>query len=272
MMTKSKPQAPGRCKLAQVAAHMRPPVSLLNAVTDAPFPIATDGYEEFVLAEPGQTFKILVSVDRSRIPWPEDSTHLCVTGLLDGRWSTHGKVIRRQDLAGADGEDEEVLVILDGLVEPGISYSDRHGLCFNKTAVQLQQTDPTSWTSQAGLVEVAVGAGKLLQRTLSGEKLSATEPAKVICGEKCKPFNLPALRVVPGVAVRHSEATPKIQNSQQAIIGGAAKISESAIVMPWPAGHSLIDEQDNLNSASLDFVRVKYDSAEHVKLRFDYTE
>jgi len=231
------------------------------------------------LAEPGQTFKVLVSVQRSTIPWPEDSTHLCVIGMLDGRWSLHGKVIKRQDLAGADDEDEEVLVILDGLVEPGISYSDRHGLYFDKTAVQLQQTDPTSWTSQAGLVQVVVAAGKLLRRTRSRKKLSATEPAKVICGEECKPFNLPALRVVPSVAVRHSEATPKIQNSQQAIIGGVAKISESATVMPWPAGHILIDEhdadideQDILNSVALDSITVKYDSEEHVKLRFDHTE
>ncbi|KAL0034381.1 hypothetical protein WJX77_012113 [Trebouxia sp. C0004] len=57
--------------------------------------------------------------------------------------------------------------------------------------------------------------------------LSATEPAKVICGQECKPFNFPALRVVPNVAVRHPEATLKIQNSQQAIIG-VAKISQ-----PW---------------------------------------
>jgi len=54
MMTKSNPKQ-GRCKLTQVAAHMRPPISLLNAVTDAPFPTATDGCEEFVLGEPGQT-------------------------------------------------------------------------------------------------------------------------------------------------------------------------------------------------------------------------
>ena len=278
MMTKSNPKQ-GPCKLTQVAAHILPPVSLLNAVTDAPFPTVTDVYEEFVLAEPGQTFKVLVSVQRSTIPWPEDSTHLCVIGVLEERWFLHGKVIRRQDLAEADDEESEVLVTLDGLVEPGISYSDRHGLCFEQTAVQLQQTDPTSWTSQAGLVKVVVAVGKLLQQTQSRKEHSATEPAKVICGGECKPFNLPALRVVPSVAVHHSKATPKTQNSQQAIIAGVAKITESATVMPWPAGHILIDEhdadideQDMLNSVALDSITVKYDSEEHVKLRLEHSE
>ncbi|KAL0047115.1 hypothetical protein WJX82_006956 [Trebouxia sp. C0006] len=208
-------------------------------VEDAPFPTVTDVYEEFVLAEPGQTFKVLVSVQRSTIPWPEDSTHLCVIGVLEERWFLHGKVIRRQDLAGADDEESE-------------------------TAVQLQQTDPTSWTSQAGLVKVVVAVGKLLQQTRSRKEHSATEPAKVICGGECKPFNLPALRVVPSVAGHHSKATPKTQNSQQAIIAGVAKITESATVMPWPAGHILIDEhdadideQDMLNSVALDSITVK---------------
>ncbi|DBA96275.1 TPA: hypothetical protein ACH3X3_002457 [Trebouxia sp. C0006] len=253
MMTKSNPKQ-GPCKLTQVAAHILPPVSLLNAVTDAPFPTVTDVYEEFVLAEPGQTFKVLVSVQRSTIPWPEDSTHLCVIGVLEERWFLHGKVIRRQDLAGADDEESE-------------------------TAVQLQQTDPTSWTSQAGLVKVVVAVGKLLQQTRSRKEHSATEPAKVICGGECKPFNLPALRVVPSVAGHHSKATPKTQNSQQAIIAGVAKITESATVMPWPAGHILIDEhdadideQDMLNSVALDSITVKYDSEEHVKLRLEHSE
>ena len=61
MMTKSNPEQ-GRCKLTQAAAHMRPPISLLNAVTDAPFPTVTDGCEEFVLGEPGQTFKRMTSI------------------------------------------------------------------------------------------------------------------------------------------------------------------------------------------------------------------
>ena len=111
MTTKSKPQAPGRCKLTQVAARMKPSVSLLNAVTDAHFPTDSDLHEEFVLAEPCQTFKVLVSLKRSSsILWPEGSTHLRVAGRLDGKWIMYSKFISRQDFAAAvaDGEVEEV--------------------------------------------------------------------------------------------------------------------------------------------------------------------
>jgi len=62
----------------------QPSVSLLNAVNNAPFPTAKDGHERFVLAEPCQTFKVFVSLNRpSSIAWPEGSTHLRVAVWLD---------------------------------------------------------------------------------------------------------------------------------------------------------------------------------------------
>ncbi len=117
-------------------------------------------------------------------------------------------------------------------------YSERRRPSFSKAVVQLQQTDPTSWTSQAGLVEVEVAAGKLVQ--LPGRKLAKSEPATVKCGEECKPFYTPALRVVPSVAVCHSEATPKPHDQQgrQATAGGVTKVSESSVVIPQPANQS----------------------------------
>jgi len=194
----------------------------------------------FVLAEPGQTFKVFVSLKRpSSISWPEGSTHLQVAGSLDGDFHVHSKFISRQNLAAflahAEDSPDEVQLILDGLLEQNIVYSERRRPSFSKTVVQLQQTDPTSWTSQAGLVEVEVAAGKLVQ--LPGRKLAKSEPATVKCGEECKPFNTPALRVVPSVAVCHSEATPKPhdQQGQQAIAGRVAKVSESSAVIPQPA-------------------------------------
>jgi len=101
-----------------------------------------------------------------------------------------------------------------------------------------------------------------------GRKLARSEPATVKCGEECKPFHPPALRVVPNVAVRHSEATPKPhdQQVQQATAGGVAKFSKSSIVMPRPANHSFS------KSASLASVELKYDSKEHVDLRRLHTE
>jgi len=138
-------------------------------------------------------------------------------------------------LAHAEDSPDEVQVILDGLLEQNIVYSERRRPSFSKAVVQLQQTDPTSWTSQAGLVEVEVAAGKLVQ--LPGRKLAKSEPATVKCGEECKPFNTPALRVVPSVAVCHSEATakPHDQQGQQATAGGVTKVSESSVVIPCPA-------------------------------------
>jgi len=122
-----------------------------------------------------------------------------VAGRLDGNFDMHSKFISRQNLAalGAPNEDnpDEVQVILDSLLEHGIPYSERRRPSFSKAVVQLQQTDPTSWTSQAGLVEVEVEAGKLVKQP--GGKLARSEPATVKCGEECKPFNPPALRVVP---------------------------------------------------------------------------
>jgi len=48
----------------------KPSVSLLNAVNNAPFPTASDLNEDFMLAEPGQTFKVFVSLKRpSSISW-----------------------------------------------------------------------------------------------------------------------------------------------------------------------------------------------------------
>jgi len=218
----------------------KPSVSLLNAVNNAPFPTASDLHEDFVLAEPGQTFKVFVSLKRpSSISWPEGSTHLHVAGRLDGDFHMHSKFISRQNLAAflahAEDSPDEVQVILDGLLEQNIVYSERRRPSFSKAVVQLQQTDPTSWTSQAGLVEVEVAAGKLVQ--LPGRKLAKSEPATVKCGEECKPFNTPALRVVPSVAVCHLEATakPHDQQGQQATAGGVTKVSESSVVIPCPA-------------------------------------
>jgi hypothetical protein len=228
----------------------KPSVSLLNAVNNADFPTASDLHEDFVLAEPGQTFKVFVSLKRpSIISWPEGSTHLHVAGRLDGGFHMHSIFISRQNLAAflAHAEDtpDEVQVILDGLLEQNVVYSERRRPSFGKAVVQLQQTDPTSWTSQAGLVEVEVAAGKLVQ--LPGRKLAKSEPATVKCGEECKSFNTPALRVVPSVAVCHSEATPKPhdQQGQQATAAGVTKVSESSVVIPCPA------KQSFSNTASL---------------------
>ncbi len=246
----------------------KPSVSLLNAVNNAPFPTAKDGHERFVLAEPGQTFKVFVVLKRpSSIAWPEGSTHLRVTARLDGKIRMRSKFISRQNLAAflthAD-EPDEVQVILDSLLEQHIVYSERRRPSFSKAVIELQQTDPTSWTSQAGLVEVEVAAGKLVKQP--GQIFAGSaEPATVKSGEECKPFYAPALRAVPSVAVRHSEATPEPRD-EQAIAGGVAKFSESSIVMPPPAHHGFFQ------SASLASVKVKYDSKEHVKLRREHTE
>ena len=164
----------------------KPSVSLLNAVNNAPFPTASDLHEIFVLAEPGQTFKVFVSLNRpSSISWPEGSTHLHVAVRLDGKIRMHSKFISRQNLdaflAHAE-EPDEVQVILDSLLEQNIVYSERRRPSFSKAVVQLQQTDPTSWTSQAGLVEVEVAAGKLVKQP--GENLARSEPATVKRGEK----------------------------------------------------------------------------------------
>ncbi len=131
----------------------KPSVSLLNAVNNAPFPTASDLHEDFVLAEPGQTFKVFVSLKRpSSISWPEGSTHLHVAGRLDGDFHMHSKFISRQSLAAFLAHSpDEVQVILDGLLEQNIVYSKRRRPSFSKAVVQLQQTDPTSWTSQAAL-------------------------------------------------------------------------------------------------------------------------
>jgi len=60
MLTESKPQS-----ARHVTAHMeKPSVSLLNVLTDAPLPSASDLHEDFVLAEPGQNFKALVLLKR----------------------------------------------------------------------------------------------------------------------------------------------------------------------------------------------------------------
>ncbi len=202
-------------------------------------------------------------------------------------------------------------MILDGLLEQNIVYSERRRPSFSKAVVQLQQTDPTSWTSQAGLVEVEVAAGKLVKQP--GGKLARSEPATVKCGEECKPFYTPALRVVPSVAVRHSEATPKPKQGQQET-AGVAKVSETSTVMPQAANQSFYKsasaalqaahspEVANLDkgrratagglanfnessivmprpanhsfskSASLASVIVKYDSKEHVNLRMKHND
>ncbi len=95
----------------------KPSVSLLNAVNNAPFPTASDLHDDFVLAEPGQTFKVFVSLKRpSSITWPEGSTHLHVAGRLDGEFHMHSKFISRQNLAAflahAEDSPDEVQVIL----------------------------------------------------------------------------------------------------------------------------------------------------------------
>jgi hypothetical protein len=83
-------------------------LTLLNAVTYAHFPIANDSYEDFVLAEPGQTFKVLVSLKRpSSIVWPEGSTHLRVAGRLDGNFDMHSKFISLQNLAALVAPNED---------------------------------------------------------------------------------------------------------------------------------------------------------------------
>jgi len=176
------------------------------------------------------------------------------------------KLISRQNLADRTEhaeEPDEVQVILDSLLQENTVYLDRRRPKFSKAVIELQQTDPTSWTSQAGLVKVEVAAGKLVKQP--GGKLARSEPATVKRGEECKPFYTPDLRTVPGVAVRHSEVAPK-PHDEQAIAGGVAQFSESSIVMPLPANHSWFQ------SASLASVKVKYDSKEHVKLRREHTE
>ncbi len=224
----------------------------------------------------------------------------------------YSRFISRQNLAALVTPDEdnpdEVQVILASLLELGIIYSERRRPSFSKAVVQLQRTDPTSWTSQAGLVEVEVEAGKLVKQP--GGKLARSQPAIVKCGEECKPFNPPALRVVPSVAVCHSEATPKPKQGQQET-AGVAKVSET--VMPQAANQSCSksasaalqaahsSEVANLDkgrrataggvanfsessivmpppanhsfskSASLASVKVKYDSKEHVNLRRKHT-
>ena len=89
--------------------HMeKPSVSLLNAVNNAPFPTACDGHERFVLAEPGQTFKVFVSLNRtSSIAWPEGSTHLRVAVWLDEKIRMRSKFISRQNLADRTEHAEE---------------------------------------------------------------------------------------------------------------------------------------------------------------------
>lgn len=240
----------------------KPSVSLLNVVTDAHFPTASDLPEDFVLAEPGQNFKALVLLKRlSSIVWPEGFTHLRVSGRLDGEFDMHSRFIRRQDLAAtvANGEVDDVQAILDGLMELGILYSERHRPSFSE-AVVLQHTDSTSWTSQAGTVEIGVEAVKLVHAP--GRQLVRSESAVVKRGTDCKIFHNPGLRVVPGVSVCHSEGAPKLEEGQQAV----ARVKESAIVMPRPAWHSYYE------SCSLASVTVKYDSEKNVNLRRINTE
>ncbi len=137
----------------------KPSVSLLNAANNAPFPTACDGHERFVLAEPGQTFKVFVSLKRtSSIAWPEGSTHLRVAVWLDEKIRMRSKFISRQNLADRTAhaeEPDEVQVILDSLLQENIVYLDRRRPKFSKAVIELQQTDPTSWTSQAGLVRAS---------------------------------------------------------------------------------------------------------------------
>jgi len=90
-----------------------------------------------VLAEPGQTFKVFVSLKRpSSISWPEGSTHLHVAGRLDGDFHMHSKFISRQNLAAflahAEDSPDEVQVILDGLLEQNIVYSERRKALFQQ--------------------------------------------------------------------------------------------------------------------------------------------
>ncbi len=195
------------------------------------------------------------------IVWPEGFTHLQVSGRLDGEINMHSKFIRRRDIAAtvADGVDDEVQVILDGLMEPGILYSKRHRPSFSE-AVVLQHTDSTSWTSQAGTVKIGVEAVKLVHAP--GRQLVRSESAVVKRGADCNFFHTPGLRVVPGVSVCHSEGTPKLEEGQQAV----AKVKESAIIMPRPAWHSYYE------SCSLASVTVKYDSKKNVNLRRINTE
>ncbi|DBB01608.1 TPA: hypothetical protein ACH3X1_000252 [Trebouxia sp. C0004] len=178
----------------------------------------------------------------------------------------HSNFISRQNLAAylAHAEEpDEVQVILDSLLEQNIVYSERRRPSFNKAVNELQQTDPASWTSQAGLVEVEVAAGKLV--TKPGGKLARSEPATVKRGEECKPFYTPALRAVPRLLVA-IQKPPDSPHDEQAIAGGVAQFSESSIVMPLPANHSFFQ------SASLASVKVKHDSKEHVDLRRDHTK
>ena len=97
-----------------------------------------------MLAEPGQTFKVFVSLKRpSSISWPEGSTHLHVAGRLDGDLRMHSKFISRQELAAflahAEDSPDEVQVILDGLLEQNIVYSERRRPSFGKAVVQLSK-------------------------------------------------------------------------------------------------------------------------------------
>ena len=73
-----------------------------------------------------------------------------------------------------------------------------------------------------------------------GGKLARSKPATVKRGEECKPFYTPDLRTVPGVAVRHSEVTPK-PHDEQAIAGGVAQFNESSIVIHCNWLHDMLD-------------------------------
>lgn len=54
------------------SALMKLLISLLNAVTDDPFPVESDSHEDFVLGTPAQTIKVLVTLNGiSSIVWPE---------------------------------------------------------------------------------------------------------------------------------------------------------------------------------------------------------
>lgn len=129
-------------------------------------------------------------------------------------------------------------------------------------------TDPTSWTSQAGRVDIQVQAVKLVRWEASGRTVMARRPresktAVVNRGDECKPFQSPGLRVVPGVSVCHSTVTPdvKLEDGQQAV-GGGAKVRESDIVTALPAQHYV-----NTSVSLAPPYKVKYDSAGHVFLR-----
>ena len=249
---------------------MKLSVALLNAVTDDPFPIDTDTYDDFVLGTPEQTFKVSVTLTcLSSMTWPAASTHVRVSGRVDEELNMYSKYIEREDIAALD-EDSVVQVILDGLREDSVSYSDRHRPSFSKAVVH-QHTDPKAWTSQAGTVDIRVEAVKLVRRDVlspqSRRKLKAesSKTAVVKHGEQCKYWQCPALRVVPSVSVCHSEGAPdlKLEDGQQDKTGEGegAKVSESDIVTPLPA------QQCVSSSVSLAYYTVKYDSAEHVSLR-----